>query len=93
MVRGPPAEIERVLAAHPAVAMVAVGPVKDEIKGELACAYVVRREGAEVTAAELITPGTASPRTSGRVRWSSWLRCPQPLRGRSCAASSPTPVL
>jgi long-chain acyl-CoA synthetase len=49
-----PAEIERVLAAHPAVAMVAVGPVKDEIKGELACAYVVRHEGAEVTAAELI---------------------------------------
>jgi long-chain acyl-CoA synthetase len=28
--------------------------VKDEIKGELACAYVVRREGAEVTAAELV---------------------------------------
>jgi long-chain acyl-CoA synthetase len=49
-----PAEIERVLAGHPAVAMVAVGPVKDEIKGELACAYVVRREGAEVTGAELI---------------------------------------
>lgn len=49
-----PAEIERVLSGHPAVAMVAVGPVKDEIKGELACAYVVRREGAEVTAAELI---------------------------------------
>jgi long-chain acyl-CoA synthetase len=49
-----PAEIERVLSGHPAVAMVAVGPVKDETKGELACAYVVRREGAEVTAAELI---------------------------------------
>jgi long-chain acyl-CoA synthetase len=49
-----PAEIERVLSGHPAVAMVAVGPVKDEIKGELACAYVVRREGTEVTAAELI---------------------------------------
>jgi long-chain acyl-CoA synthetase len=49
-----PAEIERVLAGHPAVAMVAVGPVKDAIKGELACAYVVRREGAEVTGAELI---------------------------------------
>jgi acyl-CoA synthetase (AMP-forming)/AMP-acid ligase II len=49
-----PAEIERVLAGHPAVAMVAVGPVKDEVKGELACAYVVRREGAEVTEAELI---------------------------------------
>lgn len=49
-----PAEIERVLAAHPAVAMVAVGPVPDATKGELACAYVVRRDGAEVTADELI---------------------------------------
>jgi long-chain acyl-CoA synthetase len=49
-----PAEIERVLAAHPAVAMVAVGPVKDEVKGELACAYVVRRAGVEVTEADLI---------------------------------------
>jgi long-chain acyl-CoA synthetase len=49
-----PAEIERVLSGHPAVAMVAVGPVKDEVKGELACAYVVRRNGAEVTEAELI---------------------------------------
>lgn len=49
-----PAEIERVLSAHPAVAMVAVGPVHDAVKGELACAYVVRRDGAEVTADELI---------------------------------------
>ena len=43
-----PAEIERVLAAHPAVAMVAVGPVPDEVKGEVACAYVVRRPGTQV---------------------------------------------
>jgi long-chain acyl-CoA synthetase len=49
-----PAEIERVLATHPAVAMIAVGPVTDEVKGELACAYVVRREGANVTEEELI---------------------------------------
>jgi long-chain acyl-CoA synthetase len=49
-----PAEIERVLSAHPAVAMVAVGPVPDEVKGELACAYVVTRGGAEVSAEELI---------------------------------------
>jgi long-chain acyl-CoA synthetase len=34
--------------------MVAVRPVKDEVKGELACAYVVRRDDAEVTGAELI---------------------------------------
>ena len=49
-----PAEIERVVAAHPAVAMVAVGPIPDEVKGELACAYVVVRDGAEVTEHELI---------------------------------------
>ncbi|MCU1679548.1 MAG: fatty-acid--CoA ligase [Amycolatopsis sp.] len=49
-----PAEIERVLAAHPAVAMVAVGGVADPIKGELACAYVVRTGDASVDEAELI---------------------------------------
>jgi long-chain acyl-CoA synthetase len=49
-----PAEIERVLAQHPAVAMSAVGPVEDEVKGELARAYVVLRPGASATEAELI---------------------------------------
>jgi long-chain acyl-CoA synthetase len=49
-----PAEIERVLAGHPAVSMVAVGPVKDEVKGELARAYVVVNDGAAVTAEELV---------------------------------------
>ncbi|MCM2389251.1 class I adenylate-forming enzyme family protein [Streptomyces albipurpureus] len=49
-----PAEIERILAEHPAVAMVAVGPVPDPVKGELACAYVVRVQGADTTAEELI---------------------------------------
>jgi long-chain acyl-CoA synthetase len=49
-----PAEIERVLAAHPAVAIVAVGPVPDEIKGETARAYVVPAKGASATAEELI---------------------------------------
>jgi len=49
-----PAEIERVLAAHPAVALVAVGPVADPVKGELARAYVVLREGATATEPELI---------------------------------------
>ena len=49
-----PAEIERVLAAHPAVAMVAAGPVPDPVKGELACAYVVLADGASATEEELI---------------------------------------
>jgi long-chain acyl-CoA synthetase len=49
-----PAEIERVVAAHRAVAMVAVGPVPDEVLGELARAYVVLRPGASATETEII---------------------------------------
>jgi long-chain acyl-CoA synthetase len=49
-----PAEIERVVAAHPAVAMVAVGSVPDETRGELARAYVVLRPGATATESEII---------------------------------------
>lgn len=48
-----PAEIERVLSGHPGVALVAVGSVPDEVKGELACAYVVRG-GVDVTESELM---------------------------------------
>ncbi len=49
-----PAEIERVVAAHPAVAMVAVGSVPDETLGELARAYVVLRPSATATQAQII---------------------------------------
>jgi long-chain acyl-CoA synthetase len=49
-----PAEIERVVAAHPAVAMVAVGSVPDDTLGELARAYVVLRPGAAATEEEII---------------------------------------
>jgi long-chain acyl-CoA synthetase len=49
-----PAEIERVIASHPAVAMVAVGPVPDETHGELARAYVVLRPGTTATETEII---------------------------------------
>ncbi|MGO9421533.1 class I adenylate-forming enzyme family protein [Roseiarcus sp.] len=41
-----PAEIERVVAAHPSVALVAVGETPDEFKGEIAKAYVVLKPGA-----------------------------------------------
>ncbi len=40
-----PAEIERVLAGHPAVALAAVGKQDDELKGEIAKAYVVLKDG------------------------------------------------
>ncbi|WP_051194430.1 class I adenylate-forming enzyme family protein [Nocardia jiangxiensis] len=49
-----PAEIERVVATHPAVAMVAVGAVADPVKGEIAVAYVVPVDGARPTASEVI---------------------------------------
>jgi len=41
-----PAEIERVLAGHPDVALVAVGRQADDLKGEIAKAYIVLKEGA-----------------------------------------------
>jgi long-chain acyl-CoA synthetase len=49
-----PAEIERVLAAHPAVAMSAVGRVPDQLKGELAKAYVVLKPGAAATEKDIL---------------------------------------
>jgi long-chain acyl-CoA synthetase len=49
-----PAEIERVLAAHPAVALAAVGKQDDEIRGEIAKAYVVLKEGATAEEDEMI---------------------------------------
>lgn len=42
-----PAELERVIAAHPSVAMVAVGSRPDAVKGEVAKAYVVLKTGAQ----------------------------------------------
>jgi long-chain acyl-CoA synthetase len=50
-----PAEIERVLCMHPAVALAAVGGLPDEVKGELAKAYVILKFGAEVSRAALAT--------------------------------------
>jgi long-chain acyl-CoA synthetase len=43
-----PAELERVLCMHPAVALAAVGSLPDEAKGELAKAYVVLKRGVQV---------------------------------------------
>jgi len=49
-----PAEIERVLAGHPAVALAAVGKQEDELKGEIAKAYIVLKEGEAVDEQALI---------------------------------------
>jgi len=40
-----PAELERVIAGHPDVALVAVGSIADKEKGELAKAYIVPKTG------------------------------------------------
>ena len=50
-----PAEIERVLAGHPAVALAAVGKQEDQLKGEVAKAYVVLKEGEAVDEQEIIS--------------------------------------
>ena len=49
-----PAEIERVLAEHPAIAQVAVIGVPDSRMGEVGCACVVLRAGATLKQDELI---------------------------------------
>src|SRR4051794_21793843 len=49
-----PAEIERVLCAHPAVALAAVGGIFDEAKGELAKAYVVLKPASDITPEALV---------------------------------------
>ena len=49
-----PAEIERIMVAHPAIAQVAVIGLPDERLGEVGCACVVLRPGAQAQAVELI---------------------------------------
>jgi long-chain acyl-CoA synthetase len=49
-----PAEVENVLARHPAVADVAVVGVPDDVTGESVMAYVQCRPGASVTSRELL---------------------------------------
>jgi len=49
-----PAEVERVIAQHPAVAMVAVAAMRDEARGQAPRAFIVPRVGTRCTAAEII---------------------------------------
>jgi long-chain acyl-CoA synthetase len=48
-----PREIEEVISGHPAVAEVAVAGLPDEMKGEVAKAWVIPRTGATLTGIEL----------------------------------------
>jgi long-chain acyl-CoA synthetase len=49
-----PAEIERVIAGHPSVAMVGVGAKPDATKGEIAKAYIVLKQGASADASGIL---------------------------------------
>jgi long-chain acyl-CoA synthetase len=49
-----PAEVERVLGQHPALAAAALIGLPDATYGERPCAVVVRRPGATATAADVI---------------------------------------
>jgi long-chain acyl-CoA synthetase len=48
-----PREIEEVLSAHPAVMEVGVAGIPDPVKGEVAKAWVVLKEGQQATVDEL----------------------------------------
>jgi HIP---CoA ligase len=50
-----PAEVEKLLAAHPAIGMAAVIGVADERLGEVGKAFIVLRPGAQASAADLLT--------------------------------------
>jgi acyl-CoA synthetase (AMP-forming)/AMP-acid ligase II len=49
-----PAEVEKLLSAHPAIAMVAVIGIPDERMGEIGKAFIVLRPGVSTSEAELI---------------------------------------
>jgi long-chain acyl-CoA synthetase len=49
-----PVEVEQILYTHPAVALAAVIGIPDEVKGELAKAYIVLKEGKSATEGEII---------------------------------------
>lgn len=50
-----PAEIEKLLAAHPAIEIAAIVGIADERLGEVGKAFVVRRPGSEADEAEVIS--------------------------------------
>jgi long-chain acyl-CoA synthetase len=49
-----PVEVEEILYTHPAVALAAIIGIPDEVKGELAKAYIVLKEGATASEQDLI---------------------------------------
>jgi len=86
-----PAEIERVLAAHPAVALAAVGKLPDEITGEISKAYIVLKTDATCTADEIVTfchQSLAAYKCPRKVQFvekcNSLMMCLKLAQARSC---------
>lgn len=50
-----PSELEQILLTHPDVLDAAVGPVPDEVAGELPRAYIVKHTGAAITEDDIAT--------------------------------------
>jgi len=66
----PPAELEALILGHPDVADVAVIGKPDEEAGELPMAFVVRKQGSEVTEEEIVQENVApSKRLRGGVKY------------------------
>ena len=84
-----PAEVEAVLARHPAVADVAVVGRPDPTWGEAVHAVIIPAAGQAVPAARRSSPGAGSgwPTSSARRAWSSPPRCPGPPPAR-CSSGS-----
>ena len=83
-----PTEVEAVLAAHPAVAEVAVIGVPDAQWGEIVCAVVVAVGAARARRSPRVLPTVASPASSSRAGSSSSPSCPAPPRPARCSARS-----
>ena len=82
--------MEEVLASHPDVAECAVIGIKDELKGELPCGFVVLKSGVTRAPREIERRSSAwCAKRSARSRRSSsrspCSACPRPAPARSCA--------
>ena len=77
--------MEEVLASHPAVAECAVIGVKDALKGEAPCGFVVLKAGVDRAAPEWSGSWSAwCAKRSGR-----WRRSSSPSRSRACRRRAP----
>ena len=85
--------MEEILASHPDVAECAVLGIKDAIKGEVPCGFLVLKAGVTRSPAEsrrkswrwCATSSARSPPSSSRSRSAA---CRKPARAKSCAAPS-----